>query len=253
MTNSESGFSPELKASFGDWIRKNRIKAAIWDFDDFLIDTHKVFDEQIGAFHDYCVNRVPNLGKDDHVARFKGIHNTVYDKMGVSPRSWKIIIDELSSEYGVPLQDGLAFFDDIYTILPPMFEGVKETLEVFQSIGIKQGMLTLAGESWTDYKVDGHGLRPFFDRIKALDPEIHKHKTSEDWAAEVAAFGLKPEEVITGGDNINGDVRAAWNAGVRHVVFAPSNVHWHDEKELPNGIYEIEGVRNLIPTLVTKS
>lgn len=252
MIKVEKGFFPEIEAAFIEWINKHNIKLILFDFDDTLIDTSKIFLDQIDLFINFGGEKISNLDLNAFRLRYKELEDKNFKERGVSITTWIHIVNELASEHGEVLLEGIEIFNEIYRILPDIYDGVKETLELCRKTGVKMGLVTHAGLEWTRFKMEGHDLGKYFDHVKAIDPEKIKYKSANEWREEVEFFGVDAMNVLVVGDSIHGDIEAAQEAGVGHVAWIPSKVRWHKDDKTPTGVYVINGVRNLIPTLVTK-
>ena len=247
----ERRFSPEIETAFVDWIKVNGIQVALFDLDDTLLDTNKLFTDQEEKFMEYCKNCIPELDMKTFKEKFGEFNNLSFKLVGASPKKWSYIVSEMVKIYGEKsLVNGLQIFDEIYSSAPDIFEGVDDILRLYESVGIRLGLVTHAGAKWTDIKLDKHNLREYFEHIEIIDVDEHKYKGPEHWQQAIDFFGVSPSNVMVTGDNVNGDILAAHSLGVRTLAWLPSKWHVYREGKLPDGVYVVDKIENLIHTLI---
>ncbi len=250
MSKAENRFSPETEAVFKDWVQKNGIEAILFDFDGTLIDTSKIFINQTGAFFDFAANSLPAFDEEVFEKRFRELEDIAFDLIGISPRHWHYILDELAKEHGDAIKEGGAIFEKIYTSAPDIFDGVKEILDLCKKVGLKIGLVTHASKEWTDIKLTHHNLSVYFEHVVTLDPETHKHKGTEHWQQAIQLFGVNPEHIMVVGDSLSSDINAAHRAGVKKLVWVQSDWHRSNTGDVPSGVYKVKGIESLIETLI---
>jgi putative hydrolase of the HAD superfamily len=224
-------------------------EVVLFDFDDTLIDTNLVFRNQVAAFFDFAASNIPNLDTSGFERRFRELENIAFDLIGVSDSHWHYIIDALVQEHGDSIQNGVTIFDEIYTSVPNIFDGVKETLEVCRSAGLRIGLVTHAGSDWTKLKIEGHGLQDYFEEVISIDPKIYKHKGSEHWRDAIQIFNVDPKHTLVVGDSLNGDVNAARNAGVQKLVWILNQWNKSVIGDLPDDVHKIDKIGDLVEAL----
>lgn len=244
-------FSPEVEAAFKEWIKARGIKAILFDFDDTLIDTNTIFKKQMEVFLECCLECAPHVDPDEFRVEYKKADDLSYELIGVDPRKWDFVVAQLIEKYGEEgFKEGLKALHEIYTMAPNIFDGVRETLEICRSVGLRLGLVTHANKPWTDIKLAAHGLNEYFEYVKVVDFCENKYKGPEHWQEAIKEFEVEPESVMVIGDSLRGDVDAAHKAGVRTLVWIPSKWHLLNKGDKPSGIYEVDEIGNLILTLL---
>lgn len=243
-------FSPETKAAFADWVKKRGLKVVLFDLDGTLVDTTEVFIRQFDLFYLYCQEQLPNVDLNKFKSEVVELNDSLFATMGVSTKKWEHLIDLLSEKHGVNLSQGLTLFQEIYRTPSRVFDGVKETLELCREVGLKVGLVTHGTASWTDEKLRELGFG--FDHVNCVDVDEHKHKGPEHWRESVDYFEVSPSEVMVVGDNLKGDILASHQIGVKTLVWIPSDWGVYNQGEEVEGIYKIDKIGDLIPTLCQK-
>ncbi len=253
MSQSER-FSIQEKSGVEDFVETNGIRIILTDLDGTLIDTHKVFETQVGLFLEFCHSFIPEVSFDTLKSQFKLFESESFDVLGVSRQRWKYIIGKLSKVYGVDdFEDGYNFLNDIFYSVPNAFDGVRETLEVFQGLDLRLGLVTHAARTWTTIKMDGNDLWPYFENIEIIDPEVHKYKESRHWKKAANFFDVESNQIMMIGDNLMGDVVAASRLRFGKLVWIPSAFRFFNNCEVPKGTIEVDKIGNLISALSSES
>lgn len=215
------------------WFSTKRIEVILWDLDDTLLDTYKLFLQQL----------------------LQQANDSTYHDFSVNPQKWKevakIMAQGLSSDEK-NFFDGLPILEAIYETAPEFLTGAKTALRVLKKTGLPMGLVTHANESWTQIKVDQRGLKSFFDQIMIISED--KFKDSADWRKAIKRFDVNPENVLVLGDNLTGDIQAAHSIGVKNIVYFPSPWAIYSVGKVPQGVISIDGgVKDLITTLASIS
>jgi putative hydrolase of the HAD superfamily len=110
-----------------------------------------------------------------------------------------------------------------------LLPGAQSTLYLLLSRGYRLGLLTNGDGETQRYKIERFGLAKYFERI-LIEGEIGFGKPDVRiyWLA-LSALGLKPEQTYMVGDNLNWDVEAPQQMGIKAI--------WIDRKKtgLPVG------------------
>src|SRR5258708_6816340 len=226
MNEFEGRFSPEVELQFRQWKEKRGVEGVLFDLDDTLISTTELFRQQFELFFEFCKNSEPHLEINVFRKKFKELDDNSYATHGVSLEKFDMIVDALCKEYGTEsFWDGLYIIHDIYNISPNIFEGARETLDVCKEAGLRIGLITHATDRWTDIKLDTLNLRSYFDHVKVVNIQQHKHKTDIHWKEAIDSLGIDPKELFAVGDSLTGDVEAAYKAGVKTLAWI--SPLWH--------------------------
>lgn len=247
-------FSNDLLTSFHGWTKARGIEAALFDLDDTLIDTHICFEKQVELFLKFCSNFLPNININDLRNEFEKINRASFGVLGASQKKWEFVVEGLSELYGTDgFKDGIGILYKVFDTVPSLIDGARETLDVCQKVGLRLGLVTHASQAWTDAKIDGLGLRGYFECIKVIDPEVYRYKGSEHWQGAIDYLGVHPSRIIVVGDNLQGDIQAAHESGVKTLVHIPSRWHPFNGGNKPEGTYVVDRIGNLISTLSSEN
>lgn len=236
------------------WLEDAGIGVVLFDLDDTLLETHSIFDRQIDAFIALAVSRLPEYQFGSLLEMLREINNRAFRIYGVNPNRWETVVVQMGERCGERAKevfnDGLTTLMEIYQIVPPVFPGALEILNLFNQTGVNMGLVTHANQKWTDFKLDNTGLRPFFQHILVVDE--NRHKGSNDWVSAVSLFGKEPRQGMVLGDNLRGDVIAAVEAGFRKVVWIDEKDNWsmYRQGNVPEGVIVVPEIAMLTQALL---
>ena len=254
----ESEGKIDKESQLGELIKRRRIKLALFDLDDNLIITNPIFTGQIAKYADEVIKNLPP--QIDPITIRKKIaeaNNEAYETHSVRRDRWKPMAEILAKQFEneVGREGGLIFhkassiLEDIYTIPPKLREGALETVETISKFA-KTAIVTHGNEDWTNFKIDGLGLRESFDKVFIVPEGEHKEK--DHWRAAVEYFGIPPKHALVSGDNIKGDIIAASEAGVKNLVWMNFREGWslYRKGDLPEGTLEISNMIEFIDKML---
>ncbi len=235
----------------GERLNQWGIEVVEFDFDDTLVRTEAVFTTQMRGFVAQTMGRLGGRDMSEVWDRLEQVNNQAFRELSVNPKRWETVVarmEEAFPEGSGVFAAALPNLMDIYKILPQLHDGAIETIEAFRMAGVKVGMVTHANEEWTKFKLDGLGLREYFERIYIVDE--NKHKGPEDWAQAIEEFGATPDQVMVIGDSLPGDIRASANIGVRHRVWVPSKWVMYNSGEIPEGTIRVDNIGQVVNALL---
>jgi putative hydrolase of the HAD superfamily len=243
------------------------LKAVIFDMDDTLVDWQLVEpweareQRRFDALYDYVNQNVARLNVADgtelfyqfqlkmrvaweegyltrHAPSLIGVLINTLEAAGVPENS--LDADTIIAAYNWECPQGLRAFPDVPEVLP-----------VLQSHGVALGIITNSSQpmSLRDLELEGVGLLGLFPtcRLSAVDVGYLKpHRNIFERALKI--LGVRPEEAVFVGDNLEADVGGAQEAGmygvlrVRYPELAPD-----DSSITPDGL--ITSLHELLPLL----
>jgi len=234
------------------WAESNGIKAVLFDLDDTLISTSPVIRDLEERYVKYVASQQPELSPQHVLDTLRQVDASVFASHSVSKARWSALAHKLVETYGAQTEEtfhqGLAIFMSLYSTIPPLLPGAVDTVSALRCAVGKMGVVTHADEYWTQMKLHKTGLSTFFDHVQVV-PD-NDHKNGEHWRQAIEALGVKPEEVLVIGDSIRGDIQAAAEAGVRHLVLVPSMWSPYGNGELPEGVITLTGIDKTVDALI---
>ena len=237
------------------WLVFRDIKVVLWDLDDTILDTVRVFVDQTKLYTDYVCSQLPELSKKKVHQAFVEANDEAYHALSVSPKRWELVIETVADRLSLDreiLFGGLPIILRVYETAPEFLDGAEEALRAFRKTDLPMGVVTHASEEWTQKKFAKRGLDAYFDQTMTVSEE--KFKSSDDWLEAIRRFGVGPEDVLVLGDNLSGDIRAVHSIGVRHIVYFPSEWSIYSSGEIPEGVISVDGgVKDLVKTLISMS
>jgi FMN phosphatase YigB (HAD superfamily) len=219
----------EKELRFNVWRKNNGIARFLFDLDDTVCGTRKIFKNQEGAVSDFLGINAPVISRDEWNELIQATNNRLFEQLGVNPNKMNVIVDELAKLYELPMavqETTKQIFSQIFSTPPEMLEGAEEGLGFLVKVDAPIGIVTHASSEWTWRKYNWLKLKRFisWDDIFVVDQD--KHKTSESWLQAVKYFGLKPEECAIVGDSPRTDVNPAWEIGMRQCFLVEDPKQW---------------------------
>ena len=200
------------------------IESVVFDLDDTLISTRKVFREAITESSKFLL-KSPMCSKGkrkvDEVAEMMlEIIKAIREEFFVRPAIMEMATLLTAQLLGLDKKDkcvekGLERIRRIYNRdVPEIFEGAGETVDVFNGIGIRTFLMTHGQEDYTWRKIIGAGLIGKFEKIVCFSVD---RKKEDQWENEFDKLGLKTENILVIGDNPKADIEATIRLGARAV------------------------------------
>ncbi len=225
-----------------------QIDTVLFDLDDTLISTHKLFTKEIRRAIRLISKETGNKYKDVKKFVDEEIINS-YGKAKVNPmKTWAITISEIQKRYKLSksIKDQITgIFLGIYKRKPQRKRGVITLLKRLKRNGIKIGLVTHASKEWTHFKLEVTNLLKYFEYIEIVD--TNRAKTGKDWVKGLNKLKAKKESTIVVGDNINGDIISSYNEGFRNLVWIKRVGAWkvYSQGEVPKGTKVIPHISKL--------
>ena len=231
------------------------IKGVVFDLDDTLINTNEPWVGKMREFVSFIVSNVPGTEFGNVWDKLVKENNRAYKEIAVRETKWDLVVERLKptfeDKFHETLDEGLNILREVYTLVPEVNPGTFEALRHISGIGAKLGLVTHARPEWTRLKLEGTGLNSFFsldENVYVVDEKVHKGP--KHWREGLEMLELKPEEVVVVGDSLPGDIIAAYDIGVRHLYRMPSIWSAYAEGDIPDGVFQIDGINELIEAMV---
>lgn len=230
---------------------KHGLKVALFDFDDTLINTTPIFDQQTRKFAESCLIKLGSREEtvESILASFENERDSLFPVHKFNPtKLWPALAQALGLKYSIDLTECVKILEDIYTIKPQLQPGAIETLETFTAAGFRMGMVTHAKEEWTDFKLEAVGLKPWFEIIKVVP--VDEFKSAMHWKEALDEFEVEPEMALAVGDIVVGDMQAAREAGIKFLIHVPPGMRYYGRGNLPEGTNTALGIGNVVDVLL---
>lgn len=224
----------EKELRFNVWRKKNGIARFLFDLDDTICGTRKVFRNCMSTAYDFLAVNAPVISRDNWQKLIEETNNRLFEQFAVNPNRWNMVVEELAKLYELPAKVQEAtkqIFSQIYLIPPEILEGVEQGLDFLVKVDTPIGIVTHAGEEWTWRKYNWLNLKRYVNWDDVFIVDEDKHKTSESWLRGVKYFGLKPVECAMAGDSPRSDINPAWEIGVRQCFLIKDPKQWTVHKQ----------------------
>lgn len=219
----------EKELRFNDWRRNNNIQLFLLDLDDTLCDTQSVFNRQISLACNYLASNPPLLENNVWEKEIRSINDTFFEKYGVNPSRWNLVIDTLSPKYLLHSDvshHAKEIFQNIYTTPLDYKIGAKKGLDFLKKTETPIAIVTHANKDWTFRKYNWLNLKDYlsWDDIYIVDE--NNHKTADSWQSALNYFKIKASDCAVVGDSPRSDINPAWKMGIKHCFWIKNSNLW---------------------------
>ena len=121
----------EKELRFNVWRKEKGINRFLFDLDDTICGTRKVFRDCMSMAYDFLGSNAPIISKDKWQRLIEETNNRLFEQFAVNPNRWNMVVDELTKLYELPTsvqETTKQIFSQIYLIPPEILEGVEEGL-----------------------------------------------------------------------------------------------------------------------------
>lgn len=219
----------EKELHFIQWAEKNNIKQFLFDLDDTICDTGKLFYQQMSQAYDFLNTNYPQIPRDQWQKEIEDGNNKSFEKLGVNPGRWNLIVDELADKYPLSLETKSktkTIFQEIFNIPVEMLDGAEKCLTFLTKINIPIGIVTHANRGDTFKKYNWLKLDRFINWDDIYIVDENGHKTHESWQDAIKYFHLNPKNCAVVGDSPRSDINPAHQAGVQHCFLVERSNSW---------------------------
>lgn len=233
-----------------EWFSRHGIKTVLLDLDDTLLDTNDLFGLQIRRFISSVASKNPQLDWKETYAKFVELNDRASETLAVRKAKFLVVAGELDTHFNISpsFSKHADIVLRIYETSPELIDGAVDTLNAFGEIKMTMGLVTHANASWTNLKIDSHGLRKYFSHIEIVDE--NRHKSSQDWQRAIDKLRVLPEEVLIIGDNLAGDIISAYKCGVEHGIWIKPKWSVYSKGEIPDGVIKVDNIGQVIDKLI---
>lgn len=206
----------------------NHINDFLFDLDDTLISTHRIFVDQMRKNANYVASLDDSSNEEDVMNYLWKLVDCAYSTVIVNPsKLWKEVLDGLDKEYHLSTEARHKIqknIDDIYSAVPELLDGSLELLDHIVSKSKGLGLVTHAERDWTIYKLESTGLIKYFSNIYLVD--VNEFKGKQHWRNAARLFGFHKQTCCTVGDSLKGDIIPTYQEGFHTQVYLDSGSGW---------------------------
>ena len=235
------------------WCEENGIKKGLFDVDETVFSTRKVFFDRIDETAEWlsCINGLP---KETWVKEIRDESNRLFETKSVNPNRWRFTMENLAQRYNLSKVErdfGVQILGLIYETPIPYLPGAEEGLKFFRDCELEVGFVTHAGKIWNDDKFRWLGLDRHVDLARDIwTVDVDGHKTAKSWMEAMISFGVTPKECLVLGDSARSDMIPVYECGVDvgHIFHVRGNSeNWPVQNaSLPEGIRRIRNIKNMV-------
>ena len=216
------------------------LKAVIFDLDQTLLDRtatfHRFLEKQYLRFQ--CDLKTIPLA--EYIAAFQR-----YDDNGYAPKSdvYTQVCAKLPLSFGEELHTD---FKEVYGQEPVLFDDAVTVLESLAG-KYKLGLITNGRSIGQNAKIDGAGIRRFFDAIKISEEEGVKKPDPVIFRRCLEQLGVSPTQAVYIGDHPEKDVMAAQQLGLKGIWVRNRNYTAPESAE--GSVDSLSELPHLLPSL----
>jgi len=236
----------EKELNFSLWTKKNGIKQFLFDLDDTICSTRRIFVEHKQEALDYLLSSYPSLNPEQFRDEYIRTGNEAFEKLGVNSNQFNFISDCLCDKFNLSeetRQTIKGIYKNIYDTPLTFLDGAQETLQFLKKIEMPLGIVTHGNRHWTYKKYQWLNLERFLNWEDVYVIDENTHKTSESWLDAIQYFRLQPQDCVVVGDSPRADINPASQIGVRHCFLVESQIPWsiHQQPVSP----EVRTIKNI--------
>ncbi len=186
------------------------LRAVIFDLDQTLLD-------RAATFHRFLEKQYLRFQRDLQAVSLTEYTATVqsYDSNGYTPKS--DVYTQVCADLSLGLSKELyTDFKEVYGQEPVLFGDTVTVLEALAA-RYKLGLITNGRSTGQNAKIDGAGLRRFFDAIKISEEEGVKKPSPVIFERCLEQLGVPPAQAVYIGDHPRKDVVAAQQVGLKGI------------------------------------
>lgn len=208
----------------------DRISGIIWDWNGTLLNDMQLC---VRTMNELLEKRhLPLLTIDDYREVFSFPVRNYYEKIGFdfSREPFEIPAMEFITRYNEQMGGCSLHLDTL------------NVLRYFNSVGIKQFVLSAMRQEELESNLKLHGIRKYFEHVSGLNDHYAASKI-DNGLRLIAALNLNPDELVLIGDTIH-DFEVATELGCRCVLIA--NGHQSREILESAGVLVLDHIGDLI-------
>lgn len=226
----------------------------LFDLDDTLVETNRLFLKRFEKCKEIVLNSNQSLDPVIVSEKIAAINVKSFQLMsGNLTKRWPYVTERIAEEFNITdtsYRDGiLKTLQSLHHKLPELKQHAIEVLSQIRSTGVTMGLVTHANEAWTNFKVDGHKLRPYFDHIFIINED--SFKTPQSWTDAMAYFKTEPIQAAIVGDSLRSDIIPGAKAGAGKLFWIHEDTAWgyYHQGAIPAGAIEVKGLAHLLEAL----
>ncbi|MFH1637361.1 MAG: TIGR02253 family HAD-type hydrolase [Candidatus Woesearchaeota archaeon] len=225
------------------------IKAVIFDLDNTLLDFYKVKHLSIDAATKAMIEAGLDLPEEEIK---KGI-SKIYDKWGIE---YDYVFEEYMKEFFGKIDwkvvaNAIIAYRRVRDSLMQPYSGVSSTLMKMKKQGMQLAIVSDAPSLRAWLRLTVMKLDDFFDVVVAYD-DTKQYKPSElPFKAALEKLGVKPEETLMVGDNIDRDIMGAKKLGMKTCFAKYGHIKgWSGKSQEHNADFEAEQFEDILNFVV---
>ena len=140
------------------------------------------------------------------------------------------LFQDIATAFNLPSESGGHLLRDFYAYFPDVgvpFPRMHQTLATLKKQGLKLAIVTNGRADSQDPKIDGLGIRPYFDTVLVSETEGLRKPETAIFQRALARLGVPPEQSVFVGDHPTADIAGATAAGL-HTVWI-RDPYWGEE------------------------
>lgn len=208
----------------------DRITGIIWDWNGTLLNDMQLC---VSTMNELLERRhLPQLTIDDYREVFSFPVRSYYEKIG---------FDFSREPFEIPAMEFITRYNDQMGGCSLHLDTLN-VLRYFNSVGIKQFVLSAMRQEELESNLKLHGIRKYFEHVSGLDDHYAASKI-DNGLRLIAALNLNPAELVLIGDTLH-DFEVATELGCRCVLIA--NGHQSREILESAGVLVLNHIGDLI-------
>ncbi|HBC73143.1 hypothetical protein A2379_00130 [Candidatus Amesbacteria bacterium RIFOXYB1_FULL_47_13] len=200
-------------------INKNGWRGIGMDIDHTICDSGPVWDVPMQQLCEK-VARECGVSDEEIWRQWRNMNDAMYlTTGGVHPRKYHLMASKIAHDYnldpGQTRQWAGEMRRKIYTAVPDLYPGTRETIATLKEAGLQQVFVTHAPPGLNKLRMKTWG----FENTRVFSESTLRKKDYRVWAQVISSLNIFPWEMVAVGDSWPGDMQAARDAGIEARVW----------------------------------
>ena len=196
------------------------IQAILFDLDGTLLDRNSSLIVYVHHQINRCKDLLEGVAPTDYLDR-------VIELDAHGHRAKEVVFQNIEKDFCLPVRSWERLFNNFITYFPDTcvpFPKMHQTLMYLTGCGFSLGLITNGSNVSQNPKIDGLGIRPYFDAVLVSEAEGIKKPDPEIFHRALQKLKVDPKHAVFVGDNPEADIHAAKAVGMQAIWM--QNLYW---------------------------
>jgi len=223
------------------------IRAILFDLDGTLLDRHSSLIVHLHKQLQRCASLLEGVDPAHYIAKVIEL-----DACGHTPKD--AVYRGVAEHFDLPADSGRILLEDFHRNFPDTcvpFPRLHQTLDALHKRGLALGVVTNGRSLSQDPKIDGLGIRHYFQSVLVSEAEGIRKPDPEIFLRALRQLDTEPAQAVFVGDNPQADIHAAKAVGMKAVWMR--NTNWPEPTDADAAVSNLDEVAGVIEKLNNQS